>query len=117
MAAKHHRSPLPSRQRTGPSLTAPHAEHGQAPAACDHYDLLIIGAGPAGLAAARGAAAAGVRVALIESHHIGGNCLHEGCIPSKTIIRSAQLLAEMRNAPNYGVETPADRAPPVAFRV
>ena len=72
------------------------------------YDLLIIGAGPAGLAAARGAAAAGVRVALIEAHHIGGNCLHEGCIPSKTIIRSAQLIAEMRNATRLGVDTPAE---------
>ncbi|NEX22710.1 FAD-dependent oxidoreductase [Thiorhodococcus mannitoliphagus] len=48
----------------------------------DHtrYDLLIIGAGPAGLVAAREAVAAGARVALIESRHIGGNCLNEGCI-------------------------------------
>lgn len=80
----------------------------RAPDKHDPYDLLIIGAGPAGLTAARGAAAAGVRVALIESHHIGGNCLHEGCIPSKTILRSAQLIAEMRNAPNYGVDMPTD---------
>ena len=72
------------------------------------YDLLVIGAGPAGLAAARGAAAVGVPVALIEAHHIGGNCLHEGCIPSKTIIRSAQLIAEMRNATRFGVDTPAE---------
>lgn len=66
------------------------------------YDLLVIGAGPAGLAAARGATEAGVRVALIESHHLGGNCLHEGCVPSKTLIRSAQWAAEMRNAQQYG---------------
>lgn len=72
------------------------------------YDLLIIGAGPAGLVAARNAAAAGARVALIESHHIGGNCLSEGCIPSKTIIRSAQLFADMRNAPRYGAAAPAE---------
>ena len=71
------------------------------------YDLLIIGAGPAGLVAARAALAAGASVALLESHHIGGNCLHEGCIPSKTMLRSAQLIAEMRNALNYGVETAA----------
>ena len=86
-----------------PSTTAAHAEHGSNNS--DPYDLLIIGAGPAGLVAARSAAAAGLRVALIESHHIGGNCLHEGCIPSKTIIRSAQLAAEMRNAQNYGAMT------------
>ncbi len=72
------------------------------------YDLLIIGAGPAGLAAARAAVAAGAQVALIESHHIGGNCLHEGCIPSKTLIRSAQLIAEMRDAPCVGVDAPAE---------
>ncbi|MBC7470173.1 MAG: mercuric reductase [Ramlibacter sp.] len=108
MAAKHHRSVVPSRTRTGPSPTTPLAVDGQTPAGRDRYDLLIIGAGPAGLAAARGAAAAGVRVALIESHHIGGNCLHEGCIPSKTLLRSAQLLAEMRNAQSVGVDVPAE---------
>jgi pyruvate/2-oxoglutarate dehydrogenase complex dihydrolipoamide dehydrogenase (E3) component len=78
------------------------------PVSHEPYDLLVIGAGPAGLVAARGAAAAGARVALVESHHIGGNCLHEGCIPSKTIIRSAQLVAEMRNAPHYGAVAPAE---------
>ncbi len=108
MAAKHHRSVVPSGPRAAPSGTTPHADIGQAPARRDAFDLLIIGAGPAGLAAARGAVAAGVRVALIESHHIGGNCLHEGCIPSKTILRSAQLLAEMRNAQSFGVGAPAD---------
>jgi pyruvate/2-oxoglutarate dehydrogenase complex dihydrolipoamide dehydrogenase (E3) component len=74
----------------------------------DPCDLLVIGAGPAGLVAARGAVASGARVALIESHHIGGNCLHEGCIPSKTIIRSAQLTAEMRNAAYYGAVAAAE---------
>jgi pyruvate/2-oxoglutarate dehydrogenase complex dihydrolipoamide dehydrogenase (E3) component len=106
MAAKHHRSDVPSRRRVRP--TTPIAEDGQVPGGRDPYDLLIIGAGPAGLAAARGAAAAGVRVALIESHHIGGNCLHEGCIPSKTIMRSAQLIAEMRNAQIVGLDAPVE---------
>ena len=105
VAAEDRRSVVPPCRRA--SEAKRHAQDGQAPDNRDPYDLLIIGAGPAGLAAARGAAAAGVRVALIESHHIGGNCLHEGCIPSKTILRSAQLIAEMRNAPNYGVDAPA----------
>lgn len=76
-----------------------------APASSDThpYELLVIGAGPAGLVAARDAVAAGVRVALVESHHIGGNCLHEGCIPSKTILRSARLIADMCNASEFGV--------------
>lgn len=99
---------MPLGQGAAPTPATPHAEDGQVPDERDPYDLLIIGAGPAGLVAAREAAVAGARVALSESHHIGGNCLHEGCIPSKTIIRSAQLIAEMRNAANYGVETPAE---------
>ena len=74
----------------------------------DSFDLLVIGAGPAGLLAARAAAALGAQVALIEARHIGGNSLHEGCIPSKTLLRSAQLIAEMRDAANYGVTAPAE---------
>lgn len=74
----------------------------------DPYHLLVIGAGPAGLVAARGAAALGARVALIESHLLGGDCLNYGCVPSKTLIRSSRLYAEMRNAANYGVRPPDD---------
>ena len=70
------------------------------------YHLLVIGAGPAGLVAARGAAALGARVALIENHLLGGDCLNYGCVPSKTLIRSSRLYAEMRNAANYGVRPP-----------
>ena len=72
------------------------------------YHLLIIGAGPAGLVAARGAAALGARVALIERSAIGGDCLNYGCVPSKTLIRSARLYADMRNAENFGVRAPHD---------
>ncbi len=72
------------------------------------YHLLVIGAGPAGLVAARGAAALGARVALIERHLLGGDCLNHGCVPSKTLIRSSRLYAEMRNAANYGVRPPDD---------
>ena len=92
----------------GPTRPGPRRADRQGPGDLDPYDLLVIGAGPAGLAAAREAVAAGARVALIESRHLGGNCLNEGCIPSKTILRSAQLIAEMRNAPNYGVTAPAE---------
>ncbi len=68
------------------------------------YHLLIIGAGPAGLVAARAAARLGAKVALIERHLLGGDCLITGCVPSKTLIRSARLYAEMRNAELYGVK-------------
>ena len=78
------------------------------PAPRGPYHLLIIGAGPAGLVAARSAVAAGAKVALVERHQLGGNCINEGCIPSKTIIRSAQLYAEMRSAQSYGVVPPPE---------
>ena len=83
------------------------------PATLGRYVLLVIGAGPAGLVAARTAAAAGAKVALVERHQIGGNCIKEGCIPSKALIRSAQLYAQMRHAERYGVAPPA--ALPVDF--
>jgi len=68
----------------------------------DPYHLLVIGAGPAGLVAARGAAALGARVALVECHLLGGDSLNYGCVPSKTLIRTARLYAEMRNAAHFG---------------
>ncbi len=74
------------------------------PTPADTYNLVIIGAGPAGLVAARGAAALGAKVALIERNHIGGDCLNVGCVPSKAIIRTSRLYAEMRTAENYGVQ-------------
>ncbi len=74
----------------------------------DPYHLLVIGAGPAGLVAARGAAALGAKVALVESHLLGGDCLNYGCVPSKTIIRTSRLYAEMRNAANFGARAPDD---------
>jgi pyruvate/2-oxoglutarate dehydrogenase complex dihydrolipoamide dehydrogenase (E3) component len=72
------------------------------------YHLVIVGAGPAGLAAAEVAKALGARVALIEREMIGGDCLNNGCIPSKTIIRTAQLYAVMRDARHYGARVPSD---------
>ncbi|CAM0997108.1 Mercuric reductase [Rhodanobacter sp. Root179] len=72
------------------------------------YQLVIIGAGPAGLAAAREAAALGLRVALVERHEIGGTCFNTGCVPSKALLRTAAVYAEMRDAARYGAEVPAD---------
>jgi pyruvate/2-oxoglutarate dehydrogenase complex dihydrolipoamide dehydrogenase (E3) component len=71
------------------------------------YDLLIIGAGPAGLVAARDAVALGARVALIERHRLGGDNLNYGCIPSKSLLRTARLYAEMRHAANFGATLPS----------
>jgi pyruvate/2-oxoglutarate dehydrogenase complex dihydrolipoamide dehydrogenase (E3) component len=72
------------------------------------YQLAIIGAGPGGLAAAEVANALGARVALIERDMLGGGCLNNGCVPSKAIIRTSQLYADMRDARRYGAEVPGD---------
>ncbi len=70
------------------------------------YDLVVIGAGPAGLLTAIRAAARGAKVALIERDLLGGECLNTGCIPSKAIIRTSRLYADMRNAENFGARVP-----------
>jgi pyruvate/2-oxoglutarate dehydrogenase complex dihydrolipoamide dehydrogenase (E3) component len=76
------------------------------PTPADKYNLVIIGAGPGGLTAASDAAALGAKVALIERDLIGGDRLNVGCVPSKAIIRTARLYAEMRDADNVGAEVP-----------
>ncbi len=70
------------------------------------YNFVVIGAGPAELVAARAAAALGAKVALIERHLIGGDCLNVGCVPSKAIIRTSRLYAEMRTAETFGAKVP-----------
>ena len=67
------------------------------------YDLVVLGAGPAGLAAAESAANLGARVALVERKLLGGISLNSATIPSKTLLRSTRLYADMANAQRYGV--------------
>jgi pyruvate/2-oxoglutarate dehydrogenase complex dihydrolipoamide dehydrogenase (E3) component/uncharacterized membrane protein YdjX (TVP38/TMEM64 family) len=66
-------------------------------------NLVVIGAGSAGLVAAYIAAAVKAKVTLIEKHKMGGECLNTGCVPSKALIRSAKLLSHIRHARNYGI--------------
>jgi pyruvate/2-oxoglutarate dehydrogenase complex dihydrolipoamide dehydrogenase (E3) component len=68
------------------------------------YNLVVLGAGTAGLVCAAGAAGLGAKVALIEKHRLGGDCLNYGCVPSKALIRSARVAAEAREAAKYGVK-------------
>ena len=66
------------------------------------YDLIVIGGGSAGLVAAGGAATLGARVALVEKKALGGDCLYTGCVPSKTMIKSARFAHQARDAEKYG---------------
>lgn len=67
------------------------------------YNLVVIGAGAGGLVSAAGAAGVGARVALVESHLLGGDCLNVGCVPSKALLRCAKAAAAVRNAGRFGV--------------
>ena len=74
------------------------------------YDLAVVGAGPAGLAAAEFAARLGFSVALIERNRMGGNSLNVGSVPSKAIIRTAGIYGTMRDAGDFGAPVPSEPA-------
>jgi pyruvate/2-oxoglutarate dehydrogenase complex dihydrolipoamide dehydrogenase (E3) component len=67
------------------------------------YNMVVIGAGTAGLVTAAGSAGLGAKVALIERHLFGGDCLNYGCVPSKSIIRSARAVSEIKAAKEFGL--------------
>jgi pyruvate/2-oxoglutarate dehydrogenase complex dihydrolipoamide dehydrogenase (E3) component len=69
----------------------------------EEYDICVIGAGSAGLVAASAANRSGAKTALIEKALFGGECLHSGCIPSKTFLHSANIYYTMKNAGQYGL--------------
>jgi pyruvate/2-oxoglutarate dehydrogenase complex dihydrolipoamide dehydrogenase (E3) component len=71
------------------------------------YNMVVIGAGTAGLVTAAGAAGLGARVALVERHLMGGDCLNVGCVPSKGIIRTARAAYDVRSAVEFGVSSGA----------
>ncbi len=79
------------------------------PTPAGRYNLVVVGAGTAGLVAAAGAAILGARVALIERALTGGDCLNYGCVPSKALIRAARAASAVTEAREFGIEAP----PPV----
>jgi pyruvate/2-oxoglutarate dehydrogenase complex dihydrolipoamide dehydrogenase (E3) component len=99
-------------------VTAPRDEHDQTllsrvrppdwvnPEPASRYNLVVIGAGTAGLVTAAGAAGLGARVALVERDLMGGDCLNVGCVPSKALIRAARAWADVRGAGEFGVRVP-----------
>lgn len=69
----------------------------------EQYDLVVLGAGPGGYVAAIRAAQLGMKVAVVEKEKVGGVCLHKGCIPSKSLLRSAEVYHEMKHSEDYGI--------------
>ena len=103
----------------GQSLVLPNDEYNQQLVANVHpadwinpeptgrYNMVVMGAGTAGLITAVIAASLGAKVALIEKHLMGGDCLNVGCVPSKGVIRAARAWADLRRAKEFGIEIPA----------
>ena len=75
----------------------------QPPEPADRYHLIVVGAGPAGLVAAAGAASLGARVAIVERTRMGGDCLHTGCVPSKALLSAARTAAAIRKSAAFGI--------------
>jgi pyruvate/2-oxoglutarate dehydrogenase complex dihydrolipoamide dehydrogenase (E3) component len=101
-------APLDEHNRTLIANVHPAGWANPQPAA--RYNLVVIGAGTAGLVAAAGAAGLGARVALVERGLMGGDCLNFGCVPSKALIRAARACAEVNRAAAYGVAAAATHA-------
>ncbi len=72
------------------------------------FDLVVLGAGTGGYAAAFRAAQLGLRVALVDEDKIGGTCLHRGCIPTKALLESAAFADKIRHAKDYGMVLPGE---------
>jgi pyruvate/2-oxoglutarate dehydrogenase complex dihydrolipoamide dehydrogenase (E3) component len=70
------------------------------------FDLLIIGAGAAGLSLAAGAAQLGIRTALVERDRMGGDCLNFGCVPSKALLAAGHTAQDIRLASRFGLRVP-----------
>ena len=77
------------------------------PRPAPRYNLVVLGAGTAGLVCAAGAAGLGARVALVERDLMGGDCLNVGCVPSKALLRAARAVADARAAARFGVSATA----------
>lgn len=80
----------------------------------DPYDVLIIGGGPGGYVAAIRSAQLGLRTAVVEREHLGGICLNWGCIPTKALLRTAEIYHYMQHAKDFGLSVEKASADPGA---
>ncbi len=72
----------------------------------DRFEIIVVGGGPGGYVAAIRAAQLGKKVAIVESNHLGGVCLNWGCIPTKALLKNADVLEIVKNASKYGIDIP-----------
>ena len=70
----------------------------------ESYDVIVLGSGPGGYVAAIRAAQLGLKTAIVERENLGGICLNWGCIPTKALLRSAEIFHQIQHADAYGLE-------------
>ena len=75
------------------------------------FDIIVLGGGPGGYAAALYAASAGQKVALVEKQTVGGTCLHRGCIPAKALLQAAEVFRTVHHAGDFGIGLGAGAKP------
>ena len=95
---------LPRDSHNEALLSNVHPENWRNPEPDGCYNIVVVGAGTAGLITAAGAAGLGAKVALIERHLMGGDCLNVGCVPSKGLIRAARAIFDAKNSAEFGVQ-------------
>src|SRR5262249_11876189 len=107
MTAHSHDMVLPADPHNERLVSNVHPPDWVNPTPAPRYNLVVIGAGTAGLVAAAGAAGLGAKVALVEKHLLGGDCLNVGCVPSKAVIRSSRGVFDMKELGHFGVRAAA----------
>jgi pyruvate/2-oxoglutarate dehydrogenase complex dihydrolipoamide dehydrogenase (E3) component len=94
---------LPDDEHNQALVERVHPPEWKNPEPAPKYNLVIVGAGTAGLVSAIGASSLGAKVAIVEKFLMGGDCLNFGCVPSKAVIRSSRVMGEVRKAAAYGI--------------
>src|SRR5213592_4631600 len=79
--------------------------------ATETYDLIVLGSGPGGYVAAIRAAQLGMKTAIVERESLGGICLNWGCIPTKALLKSAQVFEYIKHSENYGITINGEAKP------